>query len=155
MEKICDHKSAGMIAEKDGKILLIERMKFPKGFACPAGHVDEFKSFEECAKTELKEEVGLDLQELNLLLEKRKENPCRRTDGAWHYWKVYSVQVHGEIERSLSETKQVGWYSKDEIRKLGNRTEEYLAGKISEDEWNENPGLEPVWFEWFKELNII
>ncbi len=155
MTKICDHKSVGMIVRKDEKILLIERMKFPKGFACPAGHIDEDSSFEDSAKRELKEEVGLDSKELTLLTEKRKDNPCRRVDGSWHYWKIFSVEVAGEVERSLNETKQVGWYSKDEIKKLGGRTQEYLQGKISEDEWDKNPGLEPVWFEWFKELDII
>lgn len=155
MEKTCDHKSAGMIVQKDEKILLIERMKFPKGFACPAGHLDEFTSFEECAKVELKEEVGLDAKELSLLIEKRMENPCRREGGSWHYWKIFSVRAEGEIERSLSETKQAGWYSNEQIKELAKKTEEYLEGKISEDEWNTSPGLEPVWFEWFKDLNII
>lgn len=155
MSKICDHTSVGMIVEKDGKTLLIERAKFPKGFACPAGHVDEDDSYENSAKRELKEEVGLDATKITLITEKRKENPCRREDGSWHYWKIYKVEVEGELNRSLDETKKAGWYTKDEIKKLGERTEEYLNGKISEDEWNENPGLEPVWFEWFKELEII
>ncbi len=144
-----------MIVEKEGKILLIERAKFPKGFACPAGHVDGDPDFETCAKRELKEEVGLEATDLELLIEKRKENPCRREDGTWHYWKVYKAEAKGEIQRSLDETKKAGWYSKDEIRTLGDRTEAYLSGKISEEDWDKNPGLEPIWFEWFKELQII
>jgi ADP-ribose pyrophosphatase YjhB (NUDIX family) len=53
------------LCQKDGKILLIERAKFPKGFACPAGHVDEDSDYETSAKRELKEEVGLDAENLN------------------------------------------------------------------------------------------
>ncbi len=155
MPKICDHTSVGMIIEKEDKILLIERAKFPKGFACPAGHVDADSSYESAAQRELKEEVGLETENLKLLIEMRMENPCRRDDGTWHHWKVYHVEWHGDVERSLDETKKVGWYAKEEIKALGERTERYLDGKIDEEEWDKNPGLEPVWYDWFKKLGII
>ena len=77
MAKICDHTSVGMLVWKDEKLLLIERMKFPPGFAVPAGHVDADSTYEDAAKRELKEEVGLDAENLELVLEIRKENPCR------------------------------------------------------------------------------
>ena len=144
-----------MIVRKDDKILLIERAKFPKGFACPAGHVDSDPDYETSAKRELKEEVGLDATELKLLIDRRSENPCRREGGTWHHWKIYEVSVTGDVARSEDETKRAGWYSADEIKALGEKTEKYLKDEISEDEWNESPGLEPVWMEWFKELEII
>lgn len=39
MPKICDHTSVGMFVWRGGKLLLIERAKFPFGFAVPAGHL--------------------------------------------------------------------------------------------------------------------
>ena len=155
MSKICDHTSVGMIVWKGDKILLIERAKFPKGFACPAGHVDSDESYEISAKRELKEEVGLDATELALVADKRMENPCRREGGSWHHWKVFKTEASGELERSLDETKKAGWYSIEEIKNLGAKTQEYRDGKISEEAWDQNPGLEPIWFDWLKELNII
>lgn len=82
MPKVCDHKSVGMIVWKNEKLLVIERAKFPKGFAVPAGHVDEDKTFEDAARRELKEEVGLDIQKMKLVWEERIENPCGREGGA-------------------------------------------------------------------------
>ena len=155
MPKICDHTSVGMFVWKNDKLLLIERAKFPFGFAVPAGHVDGDKTFEDSAIRELKEEVGLNAENLELVIEKRKENPCRREDGTWHYWKIYKVVTTGDIERSKDETKKAGWYTKEQIKKLADRTEEYNNKKITEDDWNKNPGLEPVMYEWFKELKII
>lgn len=155
MSKICDHTSVGMIVWKDEKILLIERASFPKGFACPAGHVDGDESYEISAKRELEEEVGLNASELELLIDKRMDNPCKREDGTWHHWKVFKTKASGEIKRSLDETKNADWYDLNEIKNLSIRTQEYLGGEISEEEWDKNPGLEPVWFEWFKELQII
>ena len=78
MAKKCDNKSVGMLVWRDGGLLLIERKKPPFGSALPAGHIDGDNSFEESAKRELQEEVGLETQNIKLLIEGRKENPCRR-----------------------------------------------------------------------------
>ena len=155
MTKICDHTSVGMFVWKDEKLLLIERAKFPFGFSVPAGHVDGDSTFEESAKRELKEEVGLDAVSLELIGEGRKENVCRREGGSWHYWKMYKIETTGDINVDRDESKQGGWYSLDQIRELAKRTELYNSGKISEDEWLENPGILPGMYEWLKELKIV
>ncbi|OGM76683.1 hypothetical protein A2210_01515 [Candidatus Woesebacteria bacterium RIFOXYA1_FULL_40_18] len=155
MAKTCDNKSVGMLIWKDGKLLLIERKLFPFGFAPPAGHIDDKGSFENAAKEEVQEEVGLNLIKLKLLTEGKKNNKCRREGGSWHYWKIYEVKANGELKPSHDETKQAGWYDKDDIKKLANKTRLYLEGRILEDKWQESPGLESVWYEWFKELGII
>lgn len=154
MEKICDHKCVGMLVWRDGRLLLIERAKFPFAYAPPAGHCDG-EDFEFTAKKELQEEVGLDAENLKLLIEGRKENPCRRTDGDWHYWQIFEVDVDGEVKRSEEETKQYKWVTNDELNKLAKRAEYFISGKINQEDWDKDPGLEPVWYEWMKELNII
>jgi len=155
MTKQCDHKSVGMLVWKEDRLLLIERKKPPFGFAPPAGHVDEDDSFEVAAKRELEEEVGLKVKNINLLIEGRKENPCRREDGNWHYWKIYEVKTEGDVKRSQEETKQAGSYSKEKIKELAKRTEDYIKGEIKEEEWEKSPGIVPVWYEWLKELEVI
>ena len=155
MTKKCDNKSVGMLVWRDGTLLLIERKKPPFGFAPPAGHIDGDNSFEESAKRELQEEVDLRAQNIKLLIESRKENSCRREGGDWHYWKIYQVEAEGEIKRSEDETKQAIFYKKDDLLLLAAKTEKYLHGDIGQDDWEKSPGLEPVWYEWLKELKII
>ena len=155
MSDACDHKSVGILVWKDGSLLLIERARFPYGFAIPAGHVDGDISFETAASRELKEEVGLDSREIKLVTEGRKENMCRREGGDWHYWKIYKVEAVGEIDRSLDETKKAGWYTVEQIKGLASKTEKYIDQEISDEDWQHDPGLEPVMYEWFKELKII
>ena len=155
MGKECDHTSVGMIIKREKDTLLIERRKPPFGFAPPAGHVDDKGSFENAAKEEVEEEVGLSPKDIKLLLEGRKNNSCRREGSSWHYWKIYQVDTDGDIKRSKDETKQAGWFSTDQIRSLAQGTEKYRAGEISEKEWQQSPGLEPVWLDWFKELGIL
>lgn len=153
--KICDHTSVGIFVWEKDKLLLIERKKIPYGFAIPAGHVDGDGSFEEASARELKEETGLDSTKLELISESKKENPCRRENGNWHYWKLYKADVKGELNPSKDETKKIDYYSIDEIKILAEKTEKYLNREISEEEWEKNPGLEPVMMEWFKEIKII
>lgn len=153
--KKCDHKSVGMLVWKNDGLLLIERKIFPFGFAPPAGHVDEDIIFENTVKRELKEEVGLDSRDIKLLIEGRKENPCRRENGTWHYWKIYKVEATGEVKRSEDEIKQANFYTKDDLLLLTVKTERYIRGEIEESEWENAPGIEPVWYEWLKELKII
>lgn len=155
MADVCDHKCVGMLVWQDEKLLLIERKKPPFGFAPPAGHLDGDVSFEDAARRELKEEVGLQTENLRLLIEGRKENACRRTDGSWHYWKIYSVEASGKVMRNMDETKQSGFYTKEALRALAGRTEQYLRGNINEQEWQASPGIEPVWYEWFKQGKIL
>ncbi|MGB9706462.1 MAG: NUDIX hydrolase [Microgenomates group bacterium] len=152
--KGCNHTSVGMLVWQGDRLLLIERKKFPFGFAPPAGHCDG-DDYESAAKRELEEEVGLKPTRLKLVFEGRRENPCRRPGGTWHYWKIYQVEAEGEVKRSLEETKQTGWYLKEEIKNLAERTKRYLDGKISEEDWQKSPGIEPVWYELFKQLGII
>ncbi len=144
-----------MLVKREGKILLIERRIPPFGFAPPAGHVDDGEEFEDAAQRELEEEVGLKVKEIRLLAEKRRDNRCSRPEGDWHHWKVYEVESDGEVKRSPEETKRAGWYDHTSIASLAKRTESYLSGEISEKEWEERPGIEPVWLDWFRELGIV
>lgn len=150
----CDHTSVGILVWKDSKLLLIERKNFPFGFAPPAGHLDR-DSYEEAAKRELKEEVGLEATKLDSILEEKANNNCKRLDGNWHYWKIYEAEVVGKVQRNLDETKQVGWYSIEEIKALVDKTRNYIKGSIDEKIWQENPGLETIWLDWFTKLKIL
>jgi len=153
--KVCDNKSVGMLVRNRGKFLLIERKLFPFGLAPPAGHVDNKGSYENAAKEELEEEVGLLSTEIELIEEGRKDNKCKRKGGNWHYWKIYNVKVKGKLKPSKRESKQAGWYSRKQLRELSKLTEEYLKRNISEKEWQKSPGIETVWYEWFKNLEMI
>lgn len=144
-----------MLVWQNKKLLLIERKKPPFGFAPPAGHVDQDISYETAAKRELKEEAGLKTKNIKLLIDGYKNNPCRRINGAWHYWKIYQIETVGQIKRSKNETKQVGFYTQTNLLKLAERTQEYLKGGIKPADWEKSPGLEPVWYIWLKELKII
>lgn len=169
MDKPCDHKSAGVLVEKGENILIIERKRFPAGFALPAGHLDG-DSFEEAARRELWEETGVTTEEVEQLLDIELPNPCRRTDGTHHHWQVFRAKNwSGKLKRAEDETKSIEWAAPERIKKLALRTEEFskkhnvsvadltnVTKALSNDfEWQSSPGLEPVWFYLLKHLKII
>jgi ADP-ribose pyrophosphatase YjhB (NUDIX family) len=140
---------------RNNTLLLIERRRPPFGFAPPSGHVDDHGSFENAARAELREEVGLTSTELLLLAEGRKENKCRRSDGNWHYWKIYETKVAGAVIASRDETKSICWADAQTLRSLADRTGRYLSRSIGHSQWEYSPGLEPVWYEWLTALGIL
>jgi ADP-ribose pyrophosphatase YjhB (NUDIX family) len=151
----CDNTSVGLLVWRNHHLLLIERKRPPYGFAPPAGHVDDHVSFEDAAEAELKEEVGLQSRALLLIAGGRKNNKCRRPGGSWHYWKIYEVTAVGDVKASSEETKGICWADALTLRKLASRTRDYLQGKLDQRTWERSHGLEPVWYEWLKELEIL
>jgi 8-oxo-dGTP pyrophosphatase MutT (NUDIX family) len=169
MPSKCDHRSVGLVVKQDRNILIIERKKFPPGFALPAGHLDGDNTVE-AAKRELREETGIEALELELSLSQTIPNPCRRGVEAYHRWQVFRVlKWSGELKPSEDEIKSVFWASPQELQALAARTEEFAARHgiefrylalltltLSEDpEWQASPGLEPVWYYILKQIREI
>lgn len=153
---VCDHTSVGILVFRDGKLLLIDRKQPPFGLAAPAGHVDahgnaastEVARYEQAAKDELSEETGLVARSLSLVAEGRKDNPCRRTGGSWHYWRIYRAEAVGLLKPSATETRGHLWCTVTEMEQLlSGRALALAGGQVAE--------LEPVWREWFRELRIL
>ena len=128
------HYSVGALIERDGKYLLIDRVKPPLGFAGVAGHIDEGENAIESLIREVEEESGLRVRSQRLLFEEEVDwNSCSKGIGV-HYWYLFECGVDGDIRRNELETKSIDWYSKEDLAKLT---------------------LEPVWDYWFKKLGIV
>ncbi|HOX21615.1 MAG TPA: NUDIX hydrolase [Candidatus Paceibacterota bacterium] len=137
--KVCNHTSVGVIlTDSQGRILLIDRKRFPLFFACPAGHLEEGEQPEAGAIREAKEEIGFAISNLQLVQHERYDNPCRRQGGTWHEWWIYRADFSGALQGSPDETKSVGWYDRTEIQALQREAK-----------------LEPIWQQVFEKLHII
>ncbi len=172
---VCDNTSVGVIArDNQDRILLIERKKFPYGWASPSGHCDG-QGYSVACHNEFEEETGLKvIGAPKPLIPKnpRKYFKCRR-GGQYHDWQIFEVSWQGELKPNRDETKNAKWYTVDEIRELAEKTRNYVGRmkalsnpaipasarsstiEALEKEWQADPGLEPVWYEFFTELRII
>lgn len=129
------HKGAGAIIKNEkGEILMLERMKFPFGWACPAGHMEKGETQANCMVREVKEETGIEVRKHKMLIHEFVEwNECSRGVKG-HDWTVFEIlDWEGEVVAN-KESRNMKWVSVDEIKKLK---------------------LEPVWKYWFEKLKII
>ena len=128
------HYSVGALVRKNNKYLLIDRVKPPLGFAGLAGHIDKGEDEIQAIRREVEEESGLKIDDYKILFEEELDwNVCSGGVGV-HYWYLFKCNVSGEVKQNYIETKSIGWYSIDKIKKLK---------------------LEPVWEYWLKKLKII
>ena len=128
------HYSVGALIERNGVYLLLDRARPPYGFAAPAGHVDEGETEDEALIREVKEETGFNVDKYKLILEDEIDWVACNQGADFHYWYLYDCNISGIMKRNPEEAKSIGWYSRDEIKKLE---------------------LESVWDYYFKKLGII
>ena len=175
--KQCDNTSVGQIVRDGENIAVIERANYPQAFALPAGHVDGDPHFADAVLRELKEEVGLTIEENEPVFKEDIDNPCKREGGSHHAWEVYTALRWSGILKAGSDARKARWFSPDDLRKIAERTEYFMkkynipydrvgaltvaifgknpADKKTDPEWKAHMGLEPVWYYILKKLGII
>lgn len=170
MPETCDHTSVGIIVRNPQReIAVIKRRNFPIAYALPAGHCDD-DSYENAAKREAKEEIGIEVLAQEKIWEGTFFNPCRRQDGDYHNWRIFEVHEWRGTPRAESDAQELIWLPESGIVSLASRTariaEEYvLLGATerapltrllaSNPEWQQNPGLELVWCLILTSMRII
>ncbi|WP_416971644.1 NUDIX hydrolase [Streptomyces sp. 4F14] len=156
--KHCDHAAVGvLISSPNGQFLVFERVRPPTGLAPVAGHLDQHGTPEQAARDEVREEVGLTVTHLDLLLEQWQPNPCPRTPTGpvGHQWQVFQAQVTGALRPSPREVRAPRWLHPDQLQRCALRTAAYAQGHLSDTEFTQTPGLEPVWCRFLHTLQII
>lgn len=124
----------GVMIMKNGKVLLGKR-KGSHGageYAWPGGHFEYMESFEQCAKREVKEETGMEIQNIRFLrlLNLKDYDPKHYVDiGLLADWKSGEPKVM-EPEK----TEGWNWYDMDNLPKplfatLPTYIEAYKTGK--------------------------
>ncbi|MER5424399.1 Pycsar system effector family protein [Streptosporangium roseum] len=155
----CDNLSVGvLITNAVGEYLMFDRAAFPAGVAPAAGHVDDHGSSDDAARAEVAEELGLAVTSLTWLMGGWRANRCRRAPGeagVGHFWEVFRAEVTGELAPSVRETRNVRWLSAEQLQELAERTVAYSRGELSEKEFEQNPGIEPVWVTWLHDAGLI
>lgn len=166
----CDHASVGALAKDfENRILLICSNI---GWAPPSGHLDG-QTYPVACFNKFEEGTGLKIVGAPKPItprNSRKYFKCER-GGEYHDWQIFEVRWQGELKQSSGQTNNARWFSVKEISALASRTADYLSRRgqaelVQEEltqaiwryldkEWQVNFGLEPVWYEFFRELKII
>jgi len=105
--------SATVIVRRDDKVLLIKRniQPFKNYWALIGGAKEDNETFEDCAKRELKEEVGLKVEDLQYLTEITVNNEL-----GLQLSKVYMcVLQNGEVQIDPHEVSEAQWFALKEL----------------------------------------
>jgi 8-oxo-dGTP pyrophosphatase MutT (NUDIX family) len=159
MRKVCCNTSVGVLISDGPRHLLLTRPD-GKGVAPVAGHVlDEHSSYEDAARAEAREEVGLTVTALTPVTGGWRANRCGRAPGPrghGHDWRVFlATEWSGAVVPSRRETRAVDWYGPAELQDLANRTCTAAQGRTTRHAWEDDPGLEGVWCRWLADAGLI
>lgn len=105
----------GVLIFKEGKLLLGKRTSaLGLGeYSIPGGHMEYNESFEECARCEVKEETGLDVQNVRFLTLSNNKKYLPK-----HYVEIQFVADWKEGEPKTLELDKIGdwgWYDLDAL----------------------------------------
>lgn len=95
---------ADVISLYNGKLVLVNRLKIPKGLAIPGGRLEVNESLEDCALREFREETGL-----NLKIHKQLgtySNPSRDPRGQ-KVSTTFIGEAFGKIKNEKDKTKVI------------------------------------------------
>ncbi len=107
--------TADVIASYKGKIVLIERKKFPYGLALPGGHVELGERPKRTAVRELKEETGLVVESLRFFTKRSGSKRDPRYDMS--KTRVYVGHATGVVRNEAGHT-EVLLFTTHALRKL-------------------------------------
>lgn len=125
------HRSVGAIIRKNEKILMLDRVNPPFGWACPCGHAEEGGSPEDAIDREVLEETGLKIKDFKLVAhEFIPWNECKQGVKG-HDFFIYEIfDWEGDI-KSNYESKKIGWFNAEEIKDMKlEKTWRYFIEKL-------------------------
>jgi ADP-ribose pyrophosphatase YjhB (NUDIX family) len=112
------HRSVAAVIRKDGKILMIDRVNPPFGWACSAGHIEEGEDPEKALIREVKEEVGIEVEKYKLIHhEFIKWNICKHGVRGHDFFVYEVMKWKGDIKNNF-ESKEIKWISRGELGKI-------------------------------------
>jgi ADP-ribose pyrophosphatase YjhB (NUDIX family) len=111
------------LIEKDGRILLGEKPKdvgpYPNTWHLPGGGVDlENESLEDAVRREIKEETGLDVENMTRMSFDEDYEPDKRGEMTHYLFLVYKVTPTSMNARAADDIVKLKWFEKSELKKL-------------------------------------
>lgn len=112
------HESCGIfLVNKNRKVLLFKRLKYPYLLTIPAGHLEVGESPSGCAIRETFEEVGVVVNNLELVFCGDIEGDSCLGGADIHHWNAYITRIDDDFKVKLDEEGcGWGWYDTSDLK---------------------------------------
>jgi 8-oxo-dGTP diphosphatase len=101
--------AAGIISDSEGRVLLLKhRFRAGSGWGIPGGFIEADEQPEQGLRRELQEEIGLELQSLELY-------KARSIKGARQLEIIFYGRTHGAVTPQSQEIKKAEWFALDAL----------------------------------------
>ncbi|GAA1584688.1 hypothetical protein GCM10009678_79110 [Actinomadura kijaniata] len=87
-----------------------------------------------------------------------RPNRCKRGDGPnglGHVWLVFTAHATGHPRPVDGAMPGLHWAEREELAELAARTAARARGTVTDAQWRDRPGLEPVWCRWIVAVGLI
>ena len=163
MRAVCDSTCVGvLISGDDGRYLMSSHFAWPDGYAPPAGHVSDWvlePSYPDAARTLVSAQFRTDVKSLEPAGAGgwRGDRCCRPPgpQGAGHQWQIYTATLTSPPDPPRRHAHRTRWFTHADLQRLADRTAQYADGRVSDDEFFTQPGIQPVWVAFLADLAII
>jgi len=117
-----------VVTNQDGKVLILDHVLRPgSGWGLPGGFMEPFEQPEESIRREMREEVGLELQDVRLVIV--------RSLGR-HIEVIYRADAFGEARVMSREITQFGWFDPTQLPADLNAGQRTLVARILADKFD-------------------
>ena len=117
-----------VVTNEDGKVLILDHVLRPgSGWGLPGGFMESFEQPEESIRRELREEVGLELEDVRLAIVRNLGR---------HIEVIYRADAVGEARVMSREIVQFGWFDPTQLPADLNVGQKTLVGRILADKFD-------------------
>ena len=113
---------AAIIINNENQVLLLDHvLRIGSGWGVPGGFIKRGEQLEEGLRREIREETGLELENVNILRTRTADR---------HIEALFSATAIGEAQVKSREIKEVGWFTFDSIPENMSRAHKSIIREI-------------------------
>jgi len=117
-----------IVTNEDGKVLILDHVLRPgSGWGLPGGFMEPFEQPEESIRREVREEVGLELEDVRLAIVRNLGR---------HIEVIYRADAFGEARVMSREIIQLGWFDPTQLPADLNVGQTTLVARILADKFD-------------------
>lgn len=143
-----------IVWNQQDELLLLEKDVYPWGFTPPTQTIERDEDPQQAMRKLLKE-LNIRTHNLKIIADDREDASEHPFDNTFYQWVVFEGMFAGSYQGVSEEEPRATWANYERLQQLAERTSLYQEDQMSEETWEQQPGLDPAWHDWLVHLEVI